>query len=68
MQDFAGDAGGGLQDQDAIHDVADLTRPAQRRKPAIEAAEAVGQGHWGLDEARRDGVDPDAAGGELDGH
>ena len=43
-QDLACDAGRGLQEQHAVHDVAELAGPA-----------------------RRDGVDPDALGGVLDG-
>ena len=67
VQDLSGDVRRGLQEQDAVHDVADLAHPPERGKPVTEAFVAFRRVHRGLDDARRDGVDPDAAGGVLDG-
>jgi hypothetical protein len=38
VQDLTGDVARGLQVQDTVHDVADLARAAERRKPADGAA------------------------------
>jgi DNA-binding CsgD family transcriptional regulator len=67
VQDLAGDVRRRLQEQDAVDHVADLAGPAHRRQPVAQPFVAVGRVHRGLDDARRDGVDPDAARGVLDG-
>ena len=36
VQDLAGDEGRGFQEQDAVHDVADMAHAAERRKQAAE--------------------------------
>jgi hypothetical protein len=51
----------------AANDVADLADAPERRKPVTELLVAVRRVYRRLDDARRDGVDPDAAGGVLDG-
>jgi hypothetical protein len=66
VQDFAGDEGRGLQEENAADDVADLAHMAE----GVERAErlvALRRMPGRLDDARRDGVDPNAVGGLLDG-
>ncbi len=67
VQDLAGDVGRGLQEQDAVHDVADLACAAEPGKLVAKAVVAAGRAGRGLDDARGDGVDSDAARGVLDG-
>ena len=67
VQDLAGDEGRGFQEQDAVHDVADMAHAAERRKQAAEAMIVAAGVHRGRDDARGDGVDPDATGAILDG-
>ena len=66
VQDLAGDVRRCLQEQDAVDDVADLADAPERGKPVTESVIAVRRVHRRLDDARRDGVDPDAARGVLD--
>jgi hypothetical protein len=54
------------QEQDAVHDVADLADPPHRGQLVAEVGVAFRRVHRRLDHARRDGVDPDAARGVLD--
>ena len=56
-----GDVGRRLEEQDGPDHVADLARPAQRGGPGAGSV-AFRWVHGGLDNARRDGVDLDAAG------
>ena len=51
VQDLTGDVGRGLQEQDAVHDVADLADPAERGKPVAEAFVAFRRVDRGLDDA-----------------
>jgi hypothetical protein len=67
VQDLTGDIGRGLQEKDAVDDVADLADPAERREPVAEVLVVFRRVRGGLDDARGDGVDPDAEGGDLDG-
>ena len=67
VQDLPGDVRRCLQEQDAVDDVADLADAAERRKLVTESVIAFRRVHRRLDDARRDRVDPDAAGGVLDG-
>ena len=67
VQDLAGDVGRRLQEQNGVHHVADLAGPAERGKPAAQVLVAFRRLVRGLDDPRRDGVDPDADGGVLDG-
>src|SRR5579863_4957199 len=66
VQDFAGDEGRGLQEENAADDVADLAHMAEgveRAKRLVALRRMPGR----LDDARRDGIDPNAVGGVLDG-
>jgi hypothetical protein len=67
VQDLSRDVRSRLQEQDAVDDVADLANASERGKPVTELLVAVRRVHRRLDDARRDGVDPDAAGSVLDG-
>jgi hypothetical protein len=52
VQDLAGDVGRGLQEENAVDDVADLAGPSERGKPAAEVVIAFPRVHRGLDDAR----------------
>jgi len=67
VQDLTGDVGRGLQEQDAVDDVADPADPAEREEPVAEVLVVFRRVGGGLDDAWGDGVDPDAEGGDLDG-
>ena len=67
VQELAGDVRRVLQEQDAVNHVADLPHAPERGKLAAEPLVAFRRVHRGLDDARRDGVDPDAARGVLHG-
>ncbi len=66
VQDLAGDEAGRLEVDDGVHDVARLAHPADRVQ-AGERLVVLDRVHRGLDDTRRDGVDPDAPAGVLDG-
>src|ERR1700734_4455223 len=63
VQDLASDVGQGLQEQDAVDDVDGVAGPPERAKPVTEVVATFRRVHRGLDDARRDGVDPDAVSG-----
>src|SRR5690349_20266320 len=67
VHDLACDVGRRLEEEDAGHDVADLADPSERGEPVAEPRVAFGRVYRCLDDARRDSVDADAAGGVLDG-
>ena len=61
VQDLAGDERRRLQEEDAVDDVADLAHAPERVEPG-ERVVGLRRVLRRLDDARRDGVDPDAAG------
>jgi hypothetical protein len=61
VQDLPGDERGCLKEQNAADDVADLADMPERRKTVAESGVAFRRMRRRLDDARRDGVDPDAA-------
>ena len=67
MKDLAGNERRRLQEKDAVDDVADLAHVPYRRELGAETGIALRRMHRRLDDAWRDGVHPDAAGGILDG-
>ena len=67
VQDLAGDERRRLQEEDAVDDVADLADVPNRGELGAEPGVALRRMHRRLDDAGRDGVHPDAAGGVLDG-
>src|SRR3984885_9790157 len=67
MHDLAGDVRRGFQEQDRGDHVADLADAPERGKLAAKMLVAVRRVRRCLNDARRDGVDPDAARGVLDG-
>ena len=52
VQDLPGDVGRGLQEQDAVHHIADLAGPPERGTPGAEVLVAVGRALRGLDDAQ----------------
>ena len=52
VQDLSSDVGRGLQEQDAVDDVADLADPAERGELVTESVVAVRRVHRRLDDAR----------------
>src|SRR5262249_58657462 len=54
-------------EEDAVDHYEDTADAAERGRPVAEVRIAVRRVHRGLDDARRDGVDADAAGGVLEG-
>jgi hypothetical protein len=67
VQDLAGNERRRLEDDDGVDDVADLARVPYRGEPRAEPGVVFRRMHRRLDDARRDGVDPDAAGGVFSG-
>ena len=67
VQDFAGNERRRLQEEDAVDDVADLAHVSNRRELRAESGVTLCRMHWRLDDAWRDSVHPDAAGGVLYG-
>src|ERR1700733_7087497 len=67
VQDLAGDERRRLQEEDAVDDVADLAHMPDWGELRAEPDVALRRMHRRLDDARRDGVDPDATGRVLDG-
>ena len=61
VQDLTGDIGRGLQEQHPRDDIANLADAAERGKLVTEPLVTVRWVRRGLDDAGRDGVDPDAA-------
>jgi hypothetical protein len=66
MEDLAGDEGRALEEDDGLDDVANLTHPADWVQ-GREGGVGLDRVHRRLDDPRRHGVDPHAAGRELDG-
>lgn len=67
MQDLAGDERRIFEEEDAADDIADLANMPDWRKLRAEPGVALCGMHRRLNDAWRDSVHPDAAGGVLDG-